>query len=203
MNYIAHIHTGAHTQTNLLGNFLGDFVKGSQLDYLPYEIEQGIRLHRSVDVFTDSHPLIVETKQQFPKDLRRVSGMILDIYFDHLLMQQWPRYSAQPYSAVFEQFYQQLEGFTLPQNRYFCQLSEKLKTHRWLNQYIHPETYYRAFESIERRLNYKIVFADHAQSFIHKHTQLLESKFNQFYPECLVHSEKFIQSYQSAPNQEK
>lgn len=198
MNYVAHIHIGAHTQTSLLGNFLGDFVKGSQLGYLPHALEQGIRLHRSVDVFTDSHPLIIETKQLFPKDLRRVSGMVIDIYFDYLLMQNWPHFSQQPYSVIFEQFYQQLETFSLPQNRYFCQLSEKLKTHRWLKEYINPETCFQAFSSIEKRLNYKIIFADNAQAFIQKNTQLLESRFNQFYPECLEHGEKFTQSYCSS-----
>ena len=61
MNYIAHIHIGSHTQTHLLGNFLGDFVKGSQLQYLPFEIEQGIRLHRSI-VSRLNHKIIFTEK---------------------------------------------------------------------------------------------------------------------------------------------
>jgi acyl carrier protein phosphodiesterase len=198
LNYVAHIHIGAHTQTSLLGNFLGDFVKGSQLSHLPYELEQGIRLHRSVDSFTDSHPLIVESRKLFSKDLRRVSGIIIDVYYDFLLMKNWQRFSKQPHTIIFEQFYQQLEGFELPQNHHFCQLSHRLKTYRWLSKYTDPETCHQAFLSIEKRLNNKIVFADKAQTFIQKNTQILESRFNQFYPECLVHAEQFIQSYPSA-----
>ena len=198
LNYVAHIHIGAHTQTSLLGNFLGDFVKGSQLSHLPYELEKGIRLHRSVDGFTDSHPLMVESRKLFPTDLRRVSGIIIDIYCDFLLMKNWQRFSEQPHAMIFEQFYQQLEGFSLPQNHYFCQLSQRLRTHRWLNKYANPETCYQAFLSIEKRLNNKIVFADKAHTFIQKNAQILESRFDQFYPECLVHAEQFIQSYQSA-----
>jgi acyl carrier protein phosphodiesterase len=195
MNYIAHIHIGSHTQTNLLGNFLGDFVKGSQLQYLPFDIEQGIRLHRSIDVFTDSHPLITELRQTFPRDIRRMAGITLDIYFDYLLMQSWSDYSNTHVDFVFSEFYQQLEQFSLPDNSNFNKQAERLKTHQWLKEYIHIETCFRAFESIETRLKNKVIFANQAKCFVQEHSNQLESSFQQFYPECLDHGLKFIQSY--------
>lgn len=195
MNYIAHIHIGSHTKTNLLGNFLGDFVKGSQLQYLPFEIEQGIRLHRSIDVFTDSHPLIIELKQCFPMDIRRMAGVVIDIYFDYLLMQAWKKYSKVHFNIIFAEFYQQLEQFSLPGNTHFSQQAERLKSHRWLHQYMNIETCFRAFLSIENRLRNKIIFAHKAQLFLLQHNEQLESSFQQFYPECLDHGQKFIQNY--------
>jgi acyl carrier protein phosphodiesterase len=195
LNYIAHIHIGTHTQTNLLGNFLGDFVKGSQLQHLPFEIEQGIRLHRSIDVFTDSHPLIVALRRCFPRDIRRMAGVIIDIYFDYLLMQTWKRYSDTHFNIVFANFYQQLEKFSLPDNPHFTKLSEHLKNHQWLNEYINIETCFRAFVSIENRLKNKVVFAKKAQFFLLQYGDQLESTFQQFYPECLDHGLKFVQSY--------
>ncbi|WP_299074999.1 ACP phosphodiesterase [uncultured Paraglaciecola sp.] len=199
MNYIAHIHIGSHTQTSLLGNFLGDFVKGSQLQHLPCEIEHGIRLHRSIDVFTDSHPLIIELKQCFPRDIRRMAGVIIDIYFDHLLMRAWDSYSTTHFNVVFSKFYQQLEHFSLADNLHFRQQAERLKTHQWLNEYLHIETCFRAFLSIEGRLKNKVLFAKKAQSFLLQYAEPLESSFQQFYPECLDHGLKFTQSY-SAKN---
>jgi acyl carrier protein phosphodiesterase len=196
LNYIAHIHIGYHTQTSLLGNFLGDFVKGSQLQHLPFEIELGIRLHRSIDVFTDSHPSIIELRQYFPRDIRRMAGVIIDIYFDHLLMQTWNDYSSTDFDKVFTQFYQQLEQFSLPNNVHFNKQAERLKTQQWLKQYIHIETCYHAFLSIESRLKNRVIFAENAQAFIIKHSKLLESSFQQFYPECLDHGLQFVQSYE-------
>tara|TARA_R110000751_G_scaffold35564_1_gene87359 strand:- start:75410 stop:75958 length:549 start_codon:yes stop_codon:yes gene_type:complete len=178
-----------------LGNFLGDFVKGSQLQHLPPEIEKGIRLHRSIDVFTDSHPLISELRQNFPSDIRRMAGVIIDIYFDYLLMQSWDNYSSTHFNKVFTQFYQQLEQFSLADNLHFNKQAERLKTHQWLNKYIHRETCFHAFSSIQNRLKNKVLFAEQAQYFVLKHSDLLESSFQQFYPECLEHGLKFIQSY--------
>jgi acyl carrier protein phosphodiesterase len=195
LNYIAHIHIGSHTQTNLLGNFLGDFVKGSQLQHFPFEIEQGIRLHRSIDVFTDTHSLIIALRQCFPSEIRRMSGVIIDIYFDYLLMQAWDRYSSTHFNGVFTQFYQQLERFSLPDNLHFNKQAERLITHRWLNQYINVETCFRAFSSIENRLKNKVIFAEEAQYFLLKHHDQLESSFQQFYPECLDHGLKFAENY--------
>lgn len=195
MNYIAHIHIGCHTQTSLLGNFLGDFVKGSQLQDLPTEIEKGIRLHRCIDVFTDSHPLIVKLRQNFPADIRRMAGVIIDIYFDYLLMQSWDDYSDIHFKKVFSQFYNQLEQFSLTDNLHFNKQAQRLKSHRWLHQYMHIETCFHGFLSIENRLKNKIVFAERAKDFVLKNSDLLESSFQQFYPECLDHGVQFIQSY--------
>lgn len=195
MNYIAHIHIGIHTQTSLLGNFLGDFIKGSQLQHLPFDIEQGIRLHRSIDVFTDSHPLVIELRRYFPRDIRRMAGVIIDIYFDYLLMQTWKRYSNIHFNTVFADFYQQLEQFSLPDNTHFQKVAERIKQHQWLNEYINIETCFRAFVSIENRLKHKVVFAKKVQHFLIQHVEQLESSFQQFYPECLEHGLKFVRSY--------
>lgn len=129
MNYIAHIHIAEHTCTSKLGNFLGDFVKGSDLTHLSQELELGIRLHRHVDTFTDTHPLIIDLKQQFPPELRRMAGVIIDIYFDHLLMTHWEKFSEQAFQPLFTQFYAELETFSLPRNPHYTKQSQRLITH--------------------------------------------------------------------------
>ena len=145
-------------------------------------------------MFTDSHPRVIELRQSFPKDIRRMAGVIIDIYFDYLLMQTWDRYSNTHFDLIFTEFYQQLEKFSLPENTHFNKLSERLKTHQWLNQYTHIETCYRAFVSIENRLKNKVIFAQKAESFLFQHADKLESSFQQFYPECLDHGLNFVRN---------
>ena len=66
MNYLAHLHLGGPRPGDLLGSLYGDFVKGPLQGRWPAEIEAGIRLHRQIDAFTDSHPLVLQAKSRFP-----------------------------------------------------------------------------------------------------------------------------------------
>lgn len=89
MNYLAHLHIAQYSGTSLLGNFLGDFVKGNPDGLFNKKVVKGIRLHRFVDSYTDSHPLIKASKPLFPKELRRFSPISLDMFWDHCLAKHW------------------------------------------------------------------------------------------------------------------
>ncbi|MEP2652925.1 MAG: ACP phosphodiesterase [Paraglaciecola sp.] len=170
-------------------------MRGSELSYLPLAIERGIRLHRSVDTFTDSHPLILDLKQQFSGKLRRMSGVIIDIYFDYLLMTNWDDFAVTSSNSLFDEFYDELDKFVLPINAHFNKQAQRLVKYKWLNQYENRDTCFQAFSSIESRLGNKIQFAKDADFFIRQHHNLFEKKFSQFYPELLEHGVNFVDSY--------
>ncbi|MEP0177111.1 MAG: ACP phosphodiesterase [Paraglaciecola sp.] len=170
-------------------------MRGSELSHLPSDIELGVRLHRSVDTFTDSHPLVLDLKQEFTGKLRRMSGVIIDIYFDYLLMTNWKEYSTSNSHILFAQFYDELETFSLPISSEFDKQAERLVKYRWLNQYSNRDTCFQAYSSIESRLGNKIQFAVHANHFIKQNHNLFARKFSQFYPELLEHGVNFVQSY--------
>ena len=96
MNYLAHLHLGGDTPAQLLGSLYGDFVKGPLAGQWPADIEAAIRLHRRIDVFTDSHPLQAQARARFALERRRYSGILLDVFFDHCLALNWGDYAAEP-----------------------------------------------------------------------------------------------------------
>lgn len=96
MNYLAHLYLADYTQTSLAGSVLGDAVKGRLHGEYPPAIEQGIRLHRRIDTFTDCHPRVLAACAGFEPPYRRYAGILLDIYFDYLLVQQWSHWNALP-----------------------------------------------------------------------------------------------------------
>ena len=188
MNYLAHIHIGFHTQTSLLGNFLGDFVKGNINDTLPQSLADGVRLHRKVDQFTDQHPLVLNLRQKFPDSLRRVSGIVIDIMFDHCLLKQWNNFTQRAESEVLEHFYQQLHEFKGVDHPHFKRLSASLIKSKWLIDYRNLSTCLNAFLSIEHRLKYKIVFAHDAYAFVQAEQRLFDTIFSAFYPALLEYA---------------
>ena len=104
MNYLAHIYLARHSDDAMLGALLGDFVK-PQLDalYTP-EIAAEIMTHRKIDSFTDSHPVVLEAKALFPGPSRRYAGILLDVFYDHLLARNWAQYATPPHDTALDPF---------------------------------------------------------------------------------------------------
>ena len=74
---------------------LGDFVKGPVLSDWPTDVAFGIRLHRRVDVLTDSDSAWKASRDRFPKALRRFAGIAVDLFYDHILARDWSRHHAE------------------------------------------------------------------------------------------------------------
>ena len=96
MNYLAHTYLSGENDDIKIGNFLGDWVKGS--DYLKYseDIRTGILLHRNIDSFTDSHPIVHLSASRFIPRYAKYSGVIIDILYDHFLAKNWSDFCDMP-----------------------------------------------------------------------------------------------------------
>ena len=190
MNYLAHIHLAHTTNTSLLGNFLGDFVKGSDLSHLPNDLQKGVRLHRNIDSFTDSHACVVSLRQGFPRNIRRMSGIVIDIYFDHLLSIHWEQYNKTDMPSVLHNFYEQLANTYLEMGGRFPDVKNGLLRYKWLHEYEQKEAVIRAFHQIEKRLNYRITFAKAAADFLESYEDEMHHAFSQFYPQLIKYCQE-------------
>lgn len=95
MNYLAHAFLSNNDENLLLGNFIADHLRGNKLDSLPEKIKQGVLLHRNIDSFTDAHPEFRKAKRFFYQGFEKHSGILVDIYFDHLLASNFGKYHQQ------------------------------------------------------------------------------------------------------------
>ncbi len=65
MNYLAHIFLSGNDDDVLIGNFIGDYVKGKDFNNYPAGIQKGILLHRRIDTYTDRHKIIHQSMSYF------------------------------------------------------------------------------------------------------------------------------------------
>lgn len=93
MNYLAHLYLSGDSEKLLVGNFIGDYVKGKQYQSYPDEISRGIILHRHIDSFTDGHELHRDAKKFFRPDFGHYAGIVVDVVYDHYLARNWNNYS--------------------------------------------------------------------------------------------------------------
>lgn len=93
MNYLAHSYLSYQKPDLIIGNFIADSIRGNQFEGLTDGIIEGIRLHRKIDTFTDSHPIYLTSKHRFSKDFDKYSGVLMDIIYDHYLAKNFGQYS--------------------------------------------------------------------------------------------------------------
>lgn len=109
MNYLAHIFLSQDDPMITIGNFMADGIKGKKyLDY-PEKIQQGILLHRWIDSFTDSHPIVKQSTKRLHAKYGHYSGIIVDILYDHFLAKNWKTYHNEPLEDYINNFYKLLQ----------------------------------------------------------------------------------------------
>jgi acyl carrier protein phosphodiesterase len=92
MNLLAHALSASPDAEVMLGSLIGDFVRGRIDPALPPKVRAGIALHRAIDAYTDSHADVAAARALFAPPFRRYAGILLDVWFDHLLARQWARF---------------------------------------------------------------------------------------------------------------
>ncbi len=96
MNFLAHLYLSGDHEDIMIGNFIGDYVKGKEYLYYPESIRKGIMLHRYIDGFTDSHPITRISRSHISPEYGKYSGIIIDIFYDYFLSTSWNNYSDIP-----------------------------------------------------------------------------------------------------------
>ncbi|MES2870100.1 MAG: ACP phosphodiesterase [Pseudomonadota bacterium] len=186
MNYLAHLHLGGQRPEELLGSLYGDFVKGRlQGQYRP-AIEAGIQLHRSIDVYTDSHPLIDQALSRFTHTRRRYAGIVLDVFFDHCLARDWSQYADGSLERFTSGFYRVLVAEPqLPER--LAAIAPHMAAHDWLGSYQDFDVLEQVFRGISRRLSRPEELAGAMQDLEALYEPLSED-FRVFYPQLQAYA---------------
>ncbi|HMX40757.1 MAG TPA: ACP phosphodiesterase [Saprospiraceae bacterium] len=108
MNHLAHCLLSFGDAETLIGNFIGDHVKGRRWQLYPPGIQRGILLHRAIDAFTDQHPMVEQSVRRVRPFAGRWSPPVVDILYDHLLAGHWAEHATQPFDLFAQEVYTQL-----------------------------------------------------------------------------------------------
>ncbi len=189
MNFLAHTHLSPDNDDIVFGSFIADAVKGKS--YLKYrqDIAVGILLHRSIDVFTDRHSLVKNSKSIVRSSFGKYSGIVVDIYYDHFLARNWELYHNDELSKFSTRVYFILaQRFLLLPTR-VRRMLPFLIAQNWLSGYANLNDLQRVFNGMDRRTNY-ISGMEKAVKVLEENYELLYSDFKEFYAELEVYSKQ-------------
>ena len=189
MNYLAHMYLAGDSEESIVGNILGDFVKGRIGDEFPPGVAEGIRTHRKIDAFTDSHERVLLSKRLMSPERRRFSGIIVDLAFDHLLAVNWGDYSALPLGDFIERTYGVLAAnadLMPPRPR---EILKVMMEEDWLGSYRELDGIGRALDRIAVRIARRFGRGSGlagAADEIARNYGALEENFRAFFPELIL-----------------
>lgn len=180
MNYLAHAYLSFNDPGILAGNMISDYVKGKKKFEFPLPIQNGIRLHRMIDAFTDAHEATREAKEIFRPQYRLYSGAFVDIVYDHFLASDKEEFDEPGLLAFSHGVYEELERnqhwFPEPFDRVF----PYMKKHNWLFHYRQRWSIEKSFGGLVRRAAYMDDSAIAFQLF-EQHYQLLQDCYRHFW----------------------
>ncbi len=198
MNYLAHLFLSNDSTDLIVGSLLGDFVKGALGDRYGEDVSRGIELHRRVDTFTDSHPLVRMSKNHIHATRRRFAGIAVDIFYDHFLAKNWSRYSTVSLKDFSHRVYRALEERSdlLPER--LRQSLPLMIENDWLVSYREL----RAIEAIlvrtSQRLRRENPVAQTIVDLLVNYDDL-ETEFKKFFPDLI----EFVEEYKNQHHGER
>lgn len=190
MNYLAHLHLAFRAKSSLLGNMMADYVKGTPSSDYSLAVVEGIRMHRRIDVLTDTHPLVKEARLLFPTEYRRVAPITLDVFWDHFLSLNWSQFEPQiPLTEFVTQIRKIIEPDLWKTPEKFQELNEYLWSQSWLIRYADPAYIEQTLKGMARRRP-KLSALAGSYITLETHYSELSEIFWQFYPQLLERAQQ-------------
>lgn len=188
MNYLAHAYLSFNYPDILAGNMISDYIKGKkQFDYPP-AIQKGIKLHRAIDHFTDTHAATQELKSFFRPQYRLYSGAFADVVYDHFLANDTHEFSSEIELKSFAAgTYEMLEAyiglFPLP----FQKMFPYMKQYNWLYNYKHTRGIEKSMGGVVHRSAYLTESAIAFEIF-NVHYTAMQVCYQAFFPDLKKYS---------------
>ncbi|MCA0235316.1 MAG: ACP phosphodiesterase [Bacteroidetes bacterium] len=184
MNHLAHCFLSFADEDLLLGNFIGDFVKGNDWQQYPPAVQQGILLHRTIDSYTDSHPMTDRSVARIRPFAGRYSPPFTDILYDHLLALNWEKYTDVSFDIFAAQTYRQLENRAAEMPPVLQERLPKMIA----GQFLHGYTLREGLEWVLDRFSMRLAGHFDAKalgSFFFDEIDAFSEDFNAFFPDLL------------------
>ncbi len=192
MNFLAHIYLSWKDENLMLGNFIADMVKGRQIEQFSREVVRGILLHRKIDEYTDSHPVVSRSKDRIRGKYRHYSGVVVDMYYDHYLAKNWTDYSNEPLDLFVQSAYNVLmkNYVMLPKRAKF--ILPLMIGSNWLVNYADLKSFKRHMEGMAKRTHFESGM-EHAVDDLKQHYNEFRNDFREFFPDLAAFSKRFIE----------
>ncbi len=192
MNFLAHLHLADGDPGDMTGGVAADFVRNPDLHLLSPEVFRGVMLHRLIDGFTDRHPVTLRSISRVSRKMGWFGGIVIDIYYDHILARDWAKYSSEPLAEFAARSYAVLEAGQagLPLHEAAREFMRRFIDDDRLNSYATvagiEDTLARVSRVIAERIPHRAIPLTDAMPILIARDAEIAADFHEFYPELMA-----------------
>lgn len=110
MNFLAHALLAGDDPALVVGGVVGDWIKGPLPAGLPPDLARGVALHRAIDSHAETHPAFRRSRARVSAPRRRYAGVLVDIFYDHLLADDWEALQRRPFVEFRQDVYREISA---------------------------------------------------------------------------------------------
>ncbi len=198
MNHLAHFVLSGNDADLAIGNFVADFITNRQLPTFTEGVQRGIWLHREIDAFTDSHPIVKQSTKRLHPFHHKYSPVIVDVYYDFLLAKNWDKFLIQEHPSVPLSIFVQ-NAYNLLNSR-MKELPERLQTFlpRMIGDdfLMQPTTFKgldKSFKRIEKAAAFPGNFGN-ATAHLEEFLEEFDAEFCLFFPDLQNHVLEYLKT---------
>ncbi len=193
MNYLAHLYLADTTHDSLVGQLLGDFVKGAAVQDFDTAIQGAIRFHRKIDSFSDAHALTRASRNRISPQWRRFAGIMVDVCYDHFLARSWGRFSDEALPDFVRRMYGHLQENRSRLPEAAERVLNRMVFYDWLGSYGDLNKVGIALDRVASRLTRGERFLG-AIADIRANYRALQNDFLAFFPDLIDFARTFKQN---------
>ena len=119
----------------IIGGVVGDWIKGTLPGVLPEDIAMGVALHRAIDSFAESHSAFCLSRTRVSAVRRRYAGVLVDVFYDHLLASNWSKLDQTPLHEFCDNVYRLINDRMLDLPLSAHAALKLMAKEDWLNSY--------------------------------------------------------------------
>lgn len=191
MNFLSHLYLSGDSKEIIVGNFIGDFVKGRKIFDYPPAITKGIKLHREIDHFTDNHPIVLKSKDKLREVHGHYAGVVVDIFYDHFLAANWKLYHSLDLKDFAKNTYEILQKNSIFLPSKAQEILPHMISNNWLVNYAQIQGIDQACKGIARRTKFESNM-ENATIDLREYYEEFKKEFSLFMPIVKKHCETFL-----------
>lgn len=182
LNFLAHQYLSFDSKPVMVGNFIADTVKGAVPEAYPKGIKLGINVHRAIDEYTDSHPIVLETRKLLYPNFGKYAAVVQDVYYDHFLAIHWDDYRDDLLRDFVQQVYTTLNANKEIMNSKALRILHYMELHDWLTNYSNTQGIDRALKGLSHRASFPSNMENGIPPLL-DNFEAIDQHFTSFFPE--------------------